>query len=216
MLQHLPCRDRVPIDAPLTLHPLPGSTQWSGAIAYLDRDGVLNIGSENYINSPSEVTLLPHAANCVARLRRSGLRIAVVTNQSPIGRGLWDSENLALIHDQIQKLLLIEDKDAILDLILHSTYVPNQNAWARKPNPGMLEAARQLIDHAESTKAWSELSMRFADDWVERPSEAESVMVGDRISDMAAAKAFGVRSLLCPAETGLTAVINEIISSDIQ
>ena len=216
MIQHLPCRDRVPIDAPLTLHPLPDSTLWSGAIAYLDRDGVLNIGSENYVNSPSEVTLLPHAANCVARLRRSGMRIAVVTNQSPIGRGYWDSENLALIHDQIQKLLLIEDKDAILDLVLHSPYVPNQNAWARKPNPGMLEAARQLINHAESTKEWSELSMRFADDWVERPSEAESVMVGDRISDMAAAKAFGVRSLLCPAELGLSAVINDIISSDIQ
>ena len=215
-MQHLPCRDRVSIDAPLALHPLPDSTPWSGAIAYLDRDGVLNVGSENYVNSPSEVILLPHAANCVARLRRSGIRIAVVTNQSPIGRGYWDSENLALIHDQIQKMLLIEDKDAILDLILHSPYVPNQNAWARKPNPGMLEAARQLIDHAESTKEWSELSMRFADDWVERPSEADSVMVGDRITDMATAKAFGVRSLLCPAELGLSDVINDIISSDIQ
>ena len=215
MLQHLPCRDRVPIDAPLTLHPLPDSIPWSGAIAYLDRDGVLNIGSENYINSPSEVTLLPYAAKCVARLRRSGMRIAVVTNQSPIGRGYWDSENLALIHDQIQKLLLIEDKDAILDVILHSPYVPNQNAWARKPNPGMLEAARQLIDHAESSKEWSQLSMRFAGDWVERPSESDSVMVGDRISDMTAAKAFGVRSLLCPADLGLSAVINDIISPDI-
>ena len=216
MLQHLPCRDRVPIDAPLTLHPLPNSIPWSGAIAYLDRDGVLNVGSENYVNSPSEVILLPHAARCVARLRRSGIRIAVVTNQSPIGRGYWDSENLARIHDQIQKLLLIEDEDAVLDLILHSPYVPYQNAWARKPNPGMLEAARQLIDHAESTKKWSELSMKFADDWSERPSESHSIMVGDRISDMAAAETFGVRSLLCPAEIGLSAVINDIISPTIQ
>jgi len=216
VLQHLPCRDRVPIDAPLKLHPLPDSTQWSGAIAYLDRDGVLNIGSENYINSPSEVTLLPNAAKSVARLRRFGLRIAVVTNQSPIGRGLWNSENLALIHDQIQKLLLIEDKDAILDLILHSPYTPSQNAWARKPNPGMLEAARQLINHAESTKEWSELSMRFAGEWGERPSESDSVMVGDRISDMTAANAFGVRSLLCPAGLGLSAVINDIVPTDIQ
>ena len=139
-----------------------------------------------------------------------------MTNQSPIGRGYWDSENLALIHDQIQKLLLIQDKDAILDLILHSPYIPNQNAWARKPNPGMLEAARQLIDHAESSKEWSQLSMRFAGDWVERPPESDSVMVGDRISDMTAAKTFGVRSLLCPADLGLSAVINDIISPDIQ
>ena len=216
MSQHLPCRDRVPLDDPLELHPLPDSTSWSGSIAYLDRDGVLNIGSENYVNSPSEVILLPNVANCIARLRRSGIRIAVVTNQSPIGRGYWDSENLALIHDRIQNLLLREDKDAILDLILHSPYLPNQNAWARKPNPGMLEAARQLINHAESAKEWSELSMRFAGDWIERPSEADSVMVGDRLSDMAAAKAFGVRSLLCPEEIGLSAVINEIIPPEIQ
>ena len=198
------------------LTPLPNSISWSGAIAYLDRDGVLNIGSENYINSPSEVTLLPQAGISVARLRRSGMRIAVVTNQSPIGRGHWDTENLACIHDQLQELLLMEDKDAILDLILHSPYVPSQNAWARKPNPGMLEAARQLIEHAESSKEWSALSMKFADKWVERPSESGSVMVGDRFSDMAAADTFGVQSLLCPAEIGISAVINDIISPDIQ
>ena len=58
--------------------------------------------------------------------------------------------------------------------------------------------------------------MRFAGDWIERPPESDSVMVGDRISDMTAAKTFGVRSLLCPADLGLSAVINDIISSDIQ
>ena len=216
MLEHLPCRDRASIDSPLVLNPLPNSITWSGAIAYLDRDGVLNIGSENYVNSPSEVILLPQAGHSVARLRRSGMRIAVVTNQSPIGRGYWDTENLACIHDKIQELLLMEDKDAILDLILHSPYVPSQNAWARKPNPGMLEAARQLIEHAESSKDWSALSMKFADEWAERPSESGSVMVGDRFSDMAAADTFGVQSLLCPAEIGISAVINDIISPDIQ
>ena len=93
----LPCRDGVELDAPLDLLNLPNG-EWAGKIAFLDRDGVLNIGSENYINKPDELIILPGAADCVARLRQAGFRICVVTNQSPVGRGLWSSENLRLIH----------------------------------------------------------------------------------------------------------------------
>ena len=122
MYQLLPCRDRVALNAPLFVQPLPESMSWTGAIAYLDRDGVLNKGSPNYINTPSEVEILPNAGKCIAKLRRSGMRIAVVTNQSPVGRGLWDSENLAKIHETLQEMLLLDDPEAIIDLILHSPY----------------------------------------------------------------------------------------------
>lgn len=211
MLEHLPCRDRVPIDAPLELEPLPGLVPWSGSIAYLDRDGVLNRGSPKYINSPSELVLLPNAAEAVAKARRSGMRVAVVTNQSPIGRGLWGVENLAAIHDRLRTLLLQTDEDAVLDIILHSPYLPHQNAWARKPNPGMLEAARQLLQYAESGLDWSNFNIRFGKNWTERPVETGSVMVGDRESDLIAGEAHGVRSVMCPAEEGISAVIDGIL-----
>ena len=90
--------------------------------------------------------VLENSANSIGELRRNGFRICIVTNQSPIGRGLWSRENLALIHDKMREELLLSDPDAILDLTLHSPYAPWHNSWARKPNPGMLEAGRQIID----------------------------------------------------------------------
>ena len=143
--------------------------------------------------------MLPDAGKCIAKLRKSGMRIAVVTNQSPVGRGLWDSENLAKIHETLQEMLLLDDPEAIIDLILHSPYPPFYDAWARKPRPGMLEAARQLLDHAESGEEWSNINLKFGSKWMNRPSEESSVMVGDRMSDMEAARSFNVNGLLCPS-----------------
>ena len=140
----IPKRDGAELDSPLDLLPLPNGV-WDGKIAYLDRDGVLNIGSENYINSPEELVVFPNTADSVAALRESGFRVCVVTNQSPIGRGLWSDETLHSIHAKLRELLLSENSNAHLDLILYSPYAPWEGAWARKPNPGMLESGRQII-----------------------------------------------------------------------
>ena len=71
-----PCRDDVNLFAPLNLPDLPGDIPWDGRIAYLDRDGVIIEGSENYVNSVDEVVLLHDSAKCVGDLRRAGYRIA--------------------------------------------------------------------------------------------------------------------------------------------
>ena len=83
-----PHRESAELTAPLELLDLPGGKTWDGRIAYLDRDGVINVGSENYVNSPAEVELLPNAGLAIGNLRRAGYRIVVVTNQSPIGLSL--------------------------------------------------------------------------------------------------------------------------------
>ena len=59
----IPKRDGAEIDSPLDLLPLPNNGVWNGKIAYLDRDGVLNIGSANYINSPEELVVFPNTAD---------------------------------------------------------------------------------------------------------------------------------------------------------
>ncbi|MCH2428598.1 MAG: HAD-IIIA family hydrolase, partial [Candidatus Thalassarchaeum sp.] len=138
-----PCRDDSSLQEQLDLGELPNGLPWEGAIAYLDRDGVLNRGSADYINHPDEVSLLPGAANAMAELRRSGFRICVITNQSPIGRGLWGHNRLRDVHERLRELLILEDNDAVIDLLLYSPYAPWEGSWARKPNPGMLEAGRQ-------------------------------------------------------------------------
>ena len=203
----LPHRDGSELDSPLELYPLPNGA-WDGKIAYLDRDGVLNKGSEKYINSIDELVILPGVPNSIAALREAGFRICVVTNQSPIGRGIWTSENLNSIHIKMRELLLEENSNAHLDLILYSPYAPWDGAWARKPNPGMLEAGRQIINASENN---ININLKFDIDWKDRPDESSSVMVGDRNVDMAAAVNFGVRGFRWDPEIGLPDVLNEIL-----
>ena len=206
-----PCRDDVNLSAPLHLPDLPVDVPWEGRIAYLDRDGVIIEGSENYVNSVDEVVLLHDSAKCVGDLRRAGSRICIVTNQSPINRGIWTSSNLSMIHDRMRQLLLQEDSDAHLDLVLHSPYAPWEGAWARKPVPGMLEAGRQLLDAASSNPSMDGQTIQFGDEWTSRPDESTSVMVGDRGVDMSAAVRFGVRGVLCDSDRGISEVIGEIL-----
>ena len=86
----------------------------NGAIAFLDRDGVINIGSPNYINAPEELVLLDYAAQSIGKLKRAGYQICIVTNQSAISRGLWDAGQLSKIHNRLQEMILQIDSDLSL------------------------------------------------------------------------------------------------------
>ena len=165
---------------------MPEGVSWNGSIAFLDRDGVINVGSENYINSPDQVVLLPESAKSIGTIRRMGYRVCVVTNQSPIGRGLWTSQNLAEIHKRLQEMVLDDDS-------------------------GMLEAGRQLIDRASEGTTLEGQTMLFGDDWMDRPDDSSSFMVGDREVDMIAASRYGIKGYLCNPNDGLSGVIKEII-----
>jgi len=204
----MPFRHRSKLNSEIKLPPLP--TEWLGKIAYLDRDGVINYGSENYINSIDELILFPNIALSIGNLRRAGFRICVVTNQSPIGRGLWSHENLAKIHDKLSESLLEIDSDAFLDLILYSPYAPWEGSWSRKPNPGMLEAGRQIIQKG-SENSDNQIEIFFGHNWENKYDESESVMVGDREVDMEAARKFGVKGIKCNPEVGLSGVMKHII-----
>ena len=210
-----PHRHRSSLEEPLRLSNLPGNTDWSGKIAYLDRDGVLNKWREGYVNSADELELLPGAGYAVGLLRRKGFRVCIVTNQSPVGRGIWGHETLSQIHDSLQEQLLNEDEDAEIDLILYSPYPPDQGAWARKPRPGMLEAGRQVIENSQINPG-QPISISYGKNWNNRPSEKESILVGDRESDILAAETFGVRGIQCNPETGIAGVIDMIIPPNLE
>ena len=107
------------------------------------------------------------------------------------------------------KLLHDEDKDAILDLILYSPYCPWEMAYARKPNPGMLEAGRQIIDNSNSNI--KNFKIFYGDNWKNRPDESNSVMVGDRDVDQIAAENYGIKFLRCNPNIGLFDVIDSIL-----
>ncbi len=194
------------------LKPLP-SGEWDGEIAYLDRDGVLNIGRSDYVNSVDELVVLEGAAAAVGRIRRSGYRVVIVTNQSPIGRGLWDHDRLAEIHDTLQAKLLEEDGDAFLDLVLYSPYAPWEGSWARKGNPGMLEVGRQLVEACEA--GHQEIELDYKNRYQPR-EEGSSFMVGDRDADMFAGSRHGVRTFRCDADIGIAGVVDRVLDSSDQ
>ena len=96
----------------------PANVKPNGAIAFLDRDGVINIGSPNYINNPDEVKLLDGAAEAIGDLKRQGFLICIVTNQSAIARQLWGPNRLSQIHERLQSMIIEIDNDATIDLIV--------------------------------------------------------------------------------------------------
>src|SRR5438045_8753641 len=71
----------------------------------LDRDGVINYDSEQYIRSPEEWRPIPGSLEAIARLNHAGFRVVVATNQSGLGRGLFDTATMVSIHDKLHKAL---------------------------------------------------------------------------------------------------------------
>jgi len=208
----LPHRHRSDLLEKLELQPLPFDNKWTGKIAYLDRDGVLNVGSKSYINDTDEVIILPEAGRCVGELRRAGFRICICTNQSPIDRGWWSHNRLAKIHDYIQDKLLDEDDDALLDLILYSPYHPISNAFARKGNPGMLQAGRQILEAAHKGIELDDSNFTYNHEYSSF-DESTSVMVGDRYVDMVAASNHSVHGIQVKGEIGILDAIDEILDN---
>ena len=71
------------------------------ALVILDRDGVINFDSEHYIKSPDEWRPIPGSLEAIARLCRANFRVVLATNQSGIGRGLFDLDTLNRIHQKM-------------------------------------------------------------------------------------------------------------------
>ena len=94
------------MEGPLVeVNPPDSDFEWNGAIAFLDRDGVLNYGSPNYINHPNEMEVIEGAKEAISALKSLGYRIVIVTNQSAIIRGKWGPEMLEKIHQRLQELI---------------------------------------------------------------------------------------------------------------
>ncbi|MBC7281918.1 HAD family hydrolase [Hoeflea sp.] len=142
--------------------------------AFFDRDGVINI-DHGYIDAPEQYELVEGAAAAIAACRAAGLRVFVVTNQSGIARGLFDEAALARLHEHMRAMLARQG--AAIDDIRYCPHhvdgtVPEYRRaceW-RKPEPGMI--------------------LDLAREW--RVDMARSFLVGDKDSDIEAAKAAGI------------------------
>jgi D-glycero-D-manno-heptose 1,7-bisphosphate phosphatase len=142
----------------------------------LDRDGVINEDSDQYVKSPSEWLPIPGSLEAIARLCHGGYRICVVTNQSGLARGLFGLEQLNGMHRRLRDLLA--KLGGQVEMIAFCPHSPALGCDCRKPSPGLLvEIAGRLAVQLDGIP-----------------------FVGDSISDVEAARAVGM--VPCLVRTG--------------
>ena len=103
----------------------------------LDRDGVINHDSDDFIKSPAEWVPIPGSLEAIARLNQAGYRVVVATNQSGIARGLFDVKTLNAIHQKLHAAA--HQAGAEVDAIFYCPHAADDNCDCRKPKPGMLQ-----------------------------------------------------------------------------
>lgn len=141
-------------------------------IVILDRDGVINYDSVEYIKSPVEWKPIPGSLEAIARLTQDGYRVVVATNQSGIGRGLFEVAALNAIHDKMHKAL--SHVGGRIDAVFFCPHAQDAGCACRKPRPGLLE----------------DIAHRFNVELAGVPT------IGDSLRDLQAAAAVGAQPIL--------------------
>lgn len=109
----------------------------------LDRDGVINFDSENYIKNLQEWNPIPGSLEAIATLSQAGYQIAIVTNQSGIKRGLFSIENLHEIHQTLQNK--VRALGGYIDAIFFCPHQPSDECMCRKPKAGLFELVAKFF-----------------------------------------------------------------------
>jgi len=146
-------------------------------IIVLDRDGVINEDSDDFIKSADEWLPVPGSIEAIKRLKKAGWIVAVATNQSGIKRGYYSRQTLSEMHQKFVQLL---DGEKV-DWISYAPYLSEDNSPARKPSTGMLKAIEQRFDCCLQN----------------------APMVGDTIADIKVAKAMGMQPILVKTGKGV-------------
>lgn len=142
---------------------------------FVDRDGTV-MTDVNYCRRPDDVAVFDGAGEALLRLKQSGFKVIVVTNQSGIGRGYFSDDDYHAVHAEFVRQL----GEDVIDAAYYCPDVPNIGSSRRKPSPGMvLEAQRE---HG------LDLSRSF--------------FVGDKPLDVECGRAAGTRTILIEDGSG--------------
>lgn len=148
-------------------------------LVILDRDGVINHDSDKFIKTPEEWVAIPGSLEAIARLNHAGYQVILATNQSGVGRGLFEVSTLNAIHDRMHRALA--QIGGRIDAIFFCPHALEANCACRKPRPGLLE----------------EIARRFSVDLKGVPS------VGDSLRDLQASVAVGAQPILVLTGKGM-------------
>lgn len=148
------------------------------ALLILDRDGVINRDSADYIRSVRDWHPLPGSIEAIAQLSRAGYRIAIATNQSGLARGYFEPEDLDAIHRLLCQQ--VEQQGGRIEGIFYCPHLPTDGCCCRKPGTGLLQAIeRELGETARG-----------------------AFFIGDSLKDLQAATDFGCVPILVTTGNG--------------
>lgn len=150
---------------------------------FLDRDGVINQDSPDYIKSRSEFFPLPGSIEAMVRLSQAGIRVIIITNQSAVNRGMIALTELTAIHHALRAT--VSDQGGRITDIFFCPHRPDEHCDCRKPKPGLILSAckRHGIDLSRS------------------------IMIGDSAKDILAGQAAGCnRTVLVQTGNGKSAL----------
>lgn len=151
----------------------------AGKLIILDRDGVINEDSDDYIKSADEWIPLPGSIEAIAALSKAGWQIAIATNQSGLSRQLFDLDELEAMHAKLCSL--VEQQGGHIDAIFYCPHLPDDDCDCRKPKTGLLDAIERELD----TKV------------------AGNIFVGDSLKDLQAGEAKQCRCILVKTGKGM-------------
>jgi D-glycero-D-manno-heptose 1,7-bisphosphate phosphatase len=138
----------------------------------LDRDGVINFGSDQFIKSPDEWKPIPGSLEAIARLTREGWRVVVATNQSGLARGLFEMTTLNAINAKMHKA--VAQAGGRIEAVFYCPHAAEMDCACRKPKPGLFD----------------EIAARYGRDLKDVPA------VGDSLRDLEAAASVSARPML--------------------
>ena len=148
------------------------------ALLILDRDGVINRDSSDYIRSVRDWQPLPGSIAAIAQLSQAGYRIAVATNQSGLARGYFDLADLEAIHELLCQQ--VEQRGGRIEAIAYCPHLPDAGCHCRKPATGLLRAIEREL--GESARG--------------------AYFIGDSLKDLQAATDFGCVPILVTTGNG--------------
>ena len=146
----------------------------------LDRDGVINEDSDEFIKTVDEWRPLPGSIDAIARLTMNDYRVVVATNQSGIARGLFSIDTLMRIHDKMHHL--VNEAGGAIEAVFFCPHGPDDGCECRKPKAGMFR----------------DIETRLRVDLTEVPA------VGDSLRDLQAAEIVGARPILVRTGKGMS------------
>jgi D-glycero-D-manno-heptose 1,7-bisphosphate phosphatase len=155
----------------------------------LDRDGTI-IVERDHLSLPEQVELLPGAAEGLRRLRSLGLGLVIVSNQSAIGRGLFDEARLEAIHRRLRALLKSEDVE--IDAIYVCPHKPDAGCPCRKPETGLVQQAAREYDF----------------------DPVQSFVIGDKVCDIELGRRIGAVTILVQTGYGAEVAARNAVEPD--